>query len=96
MLRSHETYPSKRPQPEKARADKRKLAEDPIDKINHDRAANRAFYLEKTDLGNQEHRALVEKWDTFTEQELARTRAEIDDIIFPRHHPNTSLPYPRE
>lgn len=136
MLRSHEQYPSKRPQPEKAKRDKRKLKVDPIDQIKHDREENRVHHLwnrtyaenmqsladekhaldemdrilgkpvgkfqlrkeilEKTDLGNQEHHALVEKWDTFTEQELARTRAEIDDIIFPRYHGKTPLPFPRE
>ena len=56
--------------------------------------------LERTDLANDDFQAKVHRLrhdeDTFTEQEIKKARQAIDEVLFPRHHPKTPLPNPRQ
>lgn len=56
--------------------------------------------IERTEVANADFQARVSRLrhneDTFTEQEIKRQRAIVDDILFPKHHPKTPLPNPRQ
>ena len=56
--------------------------------------------IERTELAQGDFQARLNALrhdnDTFTEQEIKRARAKIDEVIFPRHHGPTPLPIPKQ
>lgn len=56
--------------------------------------------IERTPLAQGDFQAKIDALrhdnDTFTELEIKRQRAIVDDILFPKHHYPTPLPNPRQ